>query len=395
VTLPRAATSQGQAGLDALLADPRHALIAADFDGTLSPIVDRPADARAHPGAVPALAALAQVVGTVAVITGRPAQEAVTLGGLAAVPGLVVLGHYGWQRWQDGQLADAPSPPAVQAAREALPGVLREAGAPDGTWVEDKAHAVAVHTRGTADPEGALSRLRGPLGELAGRLGLAAEPGRLVIELRPPGVDKGSALTGLAGERAARSVLFCGDDLGDLPAFAAVRALRADGIPGCAVASASAESPQVADAADLVVDGPGGVVELLTELAGQIKDLAAERGGVSRPGHSLSEVSWSPSHRAGGSAAAVAASAALRRWRSASGMTSAWCRASAVSEMSYGLTSRASAASVAAAPASRESTSAQPRSESTGPSWATRFMPSLIGLTSSTSASAQAASDRG
>jgi trehalose 6-phosphate phosphatase len=269
LTLVPAATPEGQAGLGALLADPRHALIAADFDGTLSPIVARPGDARAHPGAVPALTALAQVVGTVAVITGRPAAEAVTLGGLAAVPGLVVLGHYGWQRWQDGRLADAPSPPAVQAAREALPGVLREAQAPDGTWVEDKAHAVAVHTRGTADPEGALSRLRGPLGELAGRLGLAAEPGRLVIELRPPGVDKGAALTGLAGERAARSVLFCGDDL---PAFAAVRALRADGIPGCAVASASAESPQVADAADLVVDGPAGVVELLTELAGQIKD---------------------------------------------------------------------------------------------------------------------------
>jgi len=277
LTLPRAATSpgatpEGRAGLGALLADPRHALVAADFDGTLSPIVARPADARAHPGAVPALTALAQVVGTVAVITGRPAADAVTLGGLAAVPGLLVIGHYGWQRWQDGRLADAPAPPAVQAAREALPGVLRDAQAPDGTWVEDKAHAVAVHTRGTADPEEALSRLRGPLGELAERLGLAAEPGRMVIELRPPGVDKGAALTGLAGERAARSVLFCGDDLGDLPAFAAVRALRADGIPGCAVASASAESPRVAEAADLVVDGPAGVVQLLTELAGQIKN---------------------------------------------------------------------------------------------------------------------------
>jgi trehalose 6-phosphate phosphatase len=271
VTLPRPRTADGQAGLDALLADPPHALIAADFDGTLAPIVARPADARAHPGAVPALTALAGMVGTVAVITGRPAADAVSLGGLAAIPGLVVMGHYGGQRWQDGQLADVPSPPAVEAARAALPGVLREAGAPDGTWVEDKGHAVAVHTRGAADPEGALSRLRGPLGELAERLGLAAEPGRLVIELRPPGVDKGTALTGLAGERATRSVMFCGDDLGDLPAFAAVRALRADGVPGCAVASASTESPQVADAADLVVAGPDGVVDLLTALAGQLE----------------------------------------------------------------------------------------------------------------------------
>ena len=116
---------------------------------------------------MPALTALAGAVGTVAVITGRPAEDAVALGGFGTIPGLVVIGHYGWQRWQDGALTAAEAPPAVAAARGALPGVLREAGAPDGTWVEDKAHAVAVHTRGTADPEAALDRLREPLGELA------------------------------------------------------------------------------------------------------------------------------------------------------------------------------------------------------------------------------------
>jgi len=280
VTLPRLATPEGQAGLDALLADPRQALIAADFDGTLAPIVARPGDARAHPGARPVLTALAGSVGTLAVITGRPAADAVALGGFAAIPGLIVIGHYGGQRWQDGRLTEAAAPPAVGAARDALPGVLRRAGAPDGTWIEDKAHAVAVHTRGTADPQAALRRLREPLGDLAAGLGLAAEPGRFVIELRPPGVDKGTALAGLAAERAARSVLFCGDDLGDLPAFAAVRSLRADGIPGCAVASASAESPQVAAAADLVVDGPDGIVALLAAIAGR---LGPGDGSLSHP----------------------------------------------------------------------------------------------------------------
>ncbi|HME63860.1 MAG TPA: trehalose-phosphatase, partial [Streptosporangiaceae bacterium] len=94
--LPRAATSEGQAGLDALLSRPQRALIGTDFDGTLAPIVDRPDQARAHPGAVPAITALAKAVGTVAVITGRPPADAVRLGGLDAVPGLIVLGHYGW-----------------------------------------------------------------------------------------------------------------------------------------------------------------------------------------------------------------------------------------------------------------------------------------------------------
>jgi len=266
----RAATAEGQAGLDALLAGPRHALIATDFDGTLAPIVPRPEDARPYPGALPALAGLAGAVGTLAVITGRPAPSAVRLGGFEAVPGLIVIGHYGWQRWQDGQLASEPPPPSVGAARAALPGLLRQAGAPEGTTVEDKDHAVAVHTRGADDPDGALDRLRGPLTELAAELGLAAEPGRYVIELRPPGVDKGTALAGLARDRTAGSVLFCGDDLGDLAAFAAVRALRAEGIPGCTVASASPESPRVAAEADLVTDGPAGIVALLTAIAGQL-----------------------------------------------------------------------------------------------------------------------------
>jgi trehalose 6-phosphate phosphatase len=280
--LPRPATQAGQAGLDALLARPRQAILATDFDGTLAPIVADPRDVRPLPGAVPALRRLAAAVGTLAVITGRPALEAVGCGGLDAVPGLIVLGHYGWQRWQDGQLTGPDSPPAVQQARQALPGLLAGAGAPAGTWVEDKGHALAVHTRRTADPGSALAGLRGPIGDLAARLGLAAEPGRMVIELRPPGVDKGAALSGLARERAAQAVLFCGDDLGDLAAFGAIRALRAAGVPGCAVASESAESPQVAAEADLVVPGPDGIVALLTAIADELEISPEQR--PPRPG---------------------------------------------------------------------------------------------------------------
>ena len=265
--LPRAATTEGQTGLDALLSAPADALIASDYDGTLSPIVGDPAAAHAHPGAIGALRRLAAHVGTLAIITGRPVVQAVELGGLATVPGLIVLGHYGWERWQDGQVSAPPVPPGVAAARRELPGVLRAAGAPDGTRIEDKGHAVAVHTRGTADPDAALARLRGPLETLAGQTGLALEPGRLVVELRPPGMDKGVALRELAAERDARSVLFSGDDLGDLAAFAAVRDLRTTGIPGVTVVSAAPESDLPTEDADLVVDGPDGIAALFTALA--------------------------------------------------------------------------------------------------------------------------------
>src|SRR5205085_3770566 len=128
-------------------------------------------------------------------------------------------------------------------------------------------HAVAVHTRRTADPPGALAHLAGPLAELATATGLVCEPGRLVIGLRPPGTDKGAALTALVSQRGAHAVMFTGDDLGDLAAFQAVRDLRGSGHPGLTVCSGSAENTRLAGEADLVVDGPDGVLGLLAALA--------------------------------------------------------------------------------------------------------------------------------
>ena len=154
---PRAATPEGQAGLDALLSRPRQALIGTDFDGTLAPIVADPRAARALPGAVPALRRLARAVGTLAVITGRPAADAVAYGGLDAVPGLIVLGHYGGQRWQDGELTGPGSPPAVQAARQALPGVLSQADAPAGTLAVTGENAVTARVERLLTPAPGLS----------------------------------------------------------------------------------------------------------------------------------------------------------------------------------------------------------------------------------------------
>ncbi|TDQ55162.1 trehalose-phosphatase [Actinorugispora endophytica] len=263
----RPTTADGRAALDRIQSEPGRALLAFDFDGTLAPIVPDPRDSRAHPGVVPALRALADRVRAVAVVTGRPAAVAVEYGGLDAVPGLTVLGQYGRERWEDGRLAVPDPPPGVARVRAALPGVLKRLGAPDGTWIEDKNHALAVHTRRTADPDGALDLLGAPLADLAERAGLAVEPGRMVIELRPPGMDKGVALTGLAGALGAETVLFAGDDLGDLAAFDAVERLRADGVPGLKLCSGSAEVVELAARADLVVDGPAGVVAFLEDLA--------------------------------------------------------------------------------------------------------------------------------
>ncbi|WP_026405138.1 trehalose-phosphatase [Actinomadura rifamycini] len=261
-------TPAGAEGIDALRRAPDRALLAFDFDGTLAPIVPDPADARAEPRAAGMLARLAARAGAVAIITGRPAAVAVEYGGFAGIDGLVVLGQYGMERWESGELTTPEPLPGVAEARAKLPGVLAAAGAPPGTFVEDKQHALVVHTRRCAEPEVALERLRGIIAALAERTGLALEPGRFVLELRPPGMDKGVALRAFVDERGARpsAVLFAGDDLGDLAAFDAVEALRAEGVPGVTVCSGSNEVTKLAERADVVVDGPSGVIDLLGAL---------------------------------------------------------------------------------------------------------------------------------
>ncbi|MEU3309919.1 trehalose-phosphatase [Nocardiopsis sp. NPDC006832] len=264
-------TEAGRAGLRALLDQPSTALTGFDFDGTLAPIVADPRASAPQPGVVDALAALSALVGTVAVITGRPAATAVRLGGLDQVPGIVVLGHYGAERWVDGRVVAADPPPGVALVRAELPALVDASGAPAGTWIEDKGRSLAVHTRRADDPDRALELLSGPLADLAERADLKLEPGRMVIELRPQGVDKGAALTSLVEERAARSILYAGDDLGDLPAFAAVTALRERGTPGLTVCSSSDEVTAVAEAADLTVPGPAGLAVFLGEITERIR----------------------------------------------------------------------------------------------------------------------------
>ncbi|MBP2705610.1 trehalose-phosphatase [Microbispora sp. RL4-1S] len=253
-------------GLDAIMADPAGAVIGLDFDGTLSPIVADPAQAYVHPEAPAVLAELAGHVRAVVIVTGRPPATALALGAAPAgpsledVPGLVILGHYGLERWEGGRITAPPPPAGLDLVRARLPELVRGM---DGVVIEDKERAVAVHTRRSPDPAAALDALREPVARLAADAGLAVEPGRMVLELRPPGMDKGRALTAFLTERGARSVMFVGDDLGDLAAFDAVDAA---GLPGVRVCSGSAEVTALAERADVVVDGPAGVVALLGDL---------------------------------------------------------------------------------------------------------------------------------
>ena len=260
-------SAEGEQRYAALVRAAEGTVIGLDFDGTLSPIVDDPAAARIHPDARDVLVELATQVAAIAVITGRPARQALDLGGLEEVGNaigdagkeLFLFGQYGNERWTStNRRIVGPRPPAGLASFEReLPRVLRRAGAGDA-YVEDKGLAVAVHTRRLPDPEAAFERLL-PADRGARR---PQRPDRRARSQRDrgalPGTDKGMVVERLAEELEIGGFLFAGDDLGDLEAFEAVESLAKRGLPTLLVCSASAEESALVDRSDVVVRGPGG-----------------------------------------------------------------------------------------------------------------------------------------
>ncbi|MEO5651319.1 MAG: trehalose-phosphatase [Marmoricola sp.] len=274
------ASSSGEREYAALVRAADDLVVGLDFDGTLAPIVDDPAQAHIHPAAGEVLTRLAAQVRAVAVVTGRPARQALDLGGLEAVGtaigetgrDLYVLGQYGNERWSstDRRVISPKPPRGLATFMGELPRLLRAGDAAEA-WVEEKGLAVAVHTRRLADPRGAFERLLPVLEEAARARDLDVEPGRNVIEVRAPGMHKGMAVHRLADDLAAKAFVFAGDDLGDVEAFKAVEELRTQGMPGLLICSGSQEETTLAEMADLVVDGPDGVLAVLRELTADIR----------------------------------------------------------------------------------------------------------------------------
>ena len=269
MSLPSPRTPEGRAALKALLAEPADAVIALDYDGTLAPIVEHPDHAAPSTGAVDALVACSHVFGTVALITGRPALGPVRLAGLDGVPGLehlTVLGHYGDERW---------SPQTGLVGPERHPGILavRHSAAElvathPGVLVEDKGISVALHTRRAEHPQRALDALLPHVMALAVDHGLELQHGRLFVEFRAHGTDKGQALRSLVCDGRHSAVLFAGDDLVDAPAMAFVESLRREGTPGINVFVENPEAPDsLRDHADLLLATPADMVAMLAALA--------------------------------------------------------------------------------------------------------------------------------
>jgi trehalose 6-phosphate phosphatase len=248
--------------LQAIAARLPGAVIALDFDGTLAPIVRDPSTSRPVPGVIDTLAGLSEAGAQIAIVTGRAAETALELGGLQAIPDVIISGLHGAETWQHGRLQTQEEPAGLATLRDSLPPLLEQAA--EGLWLEDKRLSLVVHARQAADPQRVLTELGNWLPPLVQEQGLELHPGKLVLEIRIPDVSKATALERLLSPDTT-AALFGGDDLGDLPAVTAVSTwAAATGSPGLTVAVG--ELAELREVTDGSVESPAELADLLAGL---------------------------------------------------------------------------------------------------------------------------------
>jgi trehalose 6-phosphate phosphatase len=255
-----------------LRANPSAAAILLDIDGTLSPIVQHAAEAHVPEATRQLLIKVARRYRVVACVSGRQASDARAMVGVGTI---TYLGSHGVELLRPGW-TEAVLEPGLEDWVRRIHEFGRDADSADlrrrRVRIEDKGPIVAFHWRGAPDEEAARGAVDG-LAARAQETGLRTHWGRKVLEVRPPvRIDKGAGIESFLSEAQDHvdSALYAGDDATDLDAFRTLEKLAQEGRlrQVVRVGVSSEEGPsEITSEADVVVDGTGGVQELLTMLA--------------------------------------------------------------------------------------------------------------------------------
>ncbi|RKW69424.1 trehalose-phosphatase [Galactobacter caseinivorans] len=237
------------------LARAGHLLIALDFDGTLSPFVDDPSQARPLPAAARALRELADAADTdIALISGRALES---LRDVASPgPRTLLVGSHGAEHFAPSEFEAEVSQAQLSNKQSKL---LKKAAATleavaqqfEGAWVESKPAGLVLHVRMTPQEQlGAV--VRAAFSGLDRLDGVTATQGKGMIEVTVLEANKGQGLNWLREVTDASVVLFAGDDVTDEDAFKVL-----------SPADVGIKVGTGRTAAEFSVDGPGDIAELL------------------------------------------------------------------------------------------------------------------------------------
>jgi trehalose 6-phosphate phosphatase len=202
----------------AAVAGTEHLLVALDFDGTLSPLVDSPMDARMLPVARAAVDALAAAPDTtVALVSGRSLVDLRIIAEHGDDSQMLLAGSHGAEFWYPGEgIVSHGEHDEDVALRDRLRARAEEATAHiDGVWIEPKTFGFGVHTR-TVSPEFAEE-----VNRTVDEFVQAEAPhwrrrsGHNIVEYAFRHEGKDSAVAELAERLGATATVFAGDDVTD------------------------------------------------------------------------------------------------------------------------------------------------------------------------------------
>jgi trehalose 6-phosphate phosphatase len=204
---------------------PGHSLFV-DFDGTLVPLVDRPDLVRADSELIELLGMLRErLEGRLALVSGRSLEQLDAMIGPVAAT-LALAGSHGAEVRRDGRMIEPPRPPGLD---DAIAEVRSWGAGHPEMIIEEKRLGVAMHYRVAPILEEPVKRRARMIAE---RHGLMVQQGKMMVELRGPGWNKGEAVTVLMADppMAGTRPVAIGDDLTDEPALAMAGAMGGFGV---------------------------------------------------------------------------------------------------------------------------------------------------------------------
>ena len=260
----------------------RPAALLFDYDGTLSELVDNPANATIEQRSEAAIHELTGLLDLVAIVTGRAAKDVQTR---LDTSDLVVVGNHGLEWVIRGEHtehdAGVDAANAVEHALEEIEDRIRHDRLDQGVIFENKRLSGSIHYRQAPNQRQVGSVLVPLARRIAAAHNLRLTEGKMIVELRPSAeISKGTAMYHLRDEFDLAGMVFVGDDLTDVDGFESLREIRNGGAAQTAAVGVITEDshPSVALTADVAVSGVPGVADYLELLVERLRRGSDQRG---------------------------------------------------------------------------------------------------------------------